>query len=505
MNEFDNEGNKNPEDIENVQNNQTDAVNITENTGSTGDNRNIQDEQQNYYNPPERQYYNPAFNSSGYSQNTAETNNYGYYNTGSSQVNNSDFLKSAPFYTENYKKPKVKKQGGLKQILLVALVSSIIGGLVVGSLITFVAPSIQPAVRNFFGSNTAGSSNTQGTGTAAYKQVEIVQNGDSPVAAIAEKVGPSVVGVRTTFVSNSGSNFFFDAGGQQEAGEGSGIIIRSDGYILTNNHVIQDAVNPNTGKLASGAKLDVFLSSQNTKPYPATLVGYDSKSDLAILKISATNLPVAEFGDSDAVKVGELAVAIGNPGGMELAGSVTTGVISGLNRTITEDNSDMKLIQTDAAINPGNSGGALVNSKGQIIGINELKIAQTGFEGLGFAIPSNAAKKVADNLIDHGYVAGRPFLGISSDPRYTPDVAKQNNMPAGVYVANVELLSGAQKAGIQVGDVVTKINGKAVASVDELNTIKNTYKVGDSVTLEIYRNGKTFTVKVTLGEDKSNN
>jgi len=416
---------------------------------------------------------------------------------------NADSIKVSSFYTESYKKPSKRKNNSIIQLVLIALVSAVFGGFAVGTFFTFVVPVMQPAAKAYFSkmmppSTAVIDANTKNN-QDVYKKVEIIQNSDSPVTAIAEKVGPSVVGIRVTSRTQS---FFFED--QQQTGEGSGIIIRSDGYIMTNNHVIEAAINPYTKKIDTGAKIEVFLPSQKDKSYVATFIGSDAKTDLAVIKINANNLPVAEFGDSDKLKIGELAVAIGNPGGLELMGSVTVGVISGLNRTIeTEDGVELKLIQTDAAINPGNSGGALVNSKGQVIGVNRLKIAAQGFEGLGFAIPSNLAKDVANSLIEYKYVKGRPLVGITTDPRYTEDVARQNNMPAGVYVADVALMSGAQKAGIKPGDVITKFDGQPVKTKDDLDNLKNKHKVGDTVPVEIYRNGEYKTLQVTLGEDRN--
>ncbi|MCR4437065.1 MAG: trypsin-like peptidase domain-containing protein [Clostridiales bacterium] len=434
-----------------------------------------------------------------------EKNDSEVYGAGGSQPEKSQALVAASFYTENYKKPSDAKRKGIMQMVLVALISSILGGFIVGSFFVFGASGLQTSVTGFLDKMIPGNSTNNSSASTAqsqpglYKKVEIVQNSDSAVTAIAEKVGPSVVGIKVTV---NIQDFFFGQS-QQLQPEGSGIIISSDGYILTNNHVISDAIDSRTKKMLQDAKIEVYLPNQQDKPYKARYVASDIKTDLAVLKIEATGLQPIEFGNSDDLKVGELAVAIGNPGGMELAGSVTVGVISGINRSIqTEDGVMLKLIQTDAAINPGNSGGALVNSKGQLIGVNRLKIAATGYEGLGFAIPSNLAKRVSDDLVKNNYVTGRPLLGIATDPRYTEDVAKRNNMPPGVYVAEVSLMSGAQKAGIQVGDVITKIDGKAVKSKEELDEIKNTHKVGDEVTLEIYRDGKTFEVKVKLTEDK---
>jgi len=402
-----------------------------------------------------------------------------------------DVLRSASFYTENHKKSGGRKNIGAFQLIALSLVSSIFGGIVVWAFLVFVTPSVQPTVDSFF-SKTNSSQDT----AAVVKKVEIEKT-DSPVTAIAEKVGPSIVGIRATYKT---VDFIFQ---QQQEGEGSGIIIRKDGYIMTNFHVVGDAVDSNTKKLQDGAKIEVFLPSQKDKPHTAQVVGYDVRTDLAILKIDATNLPVAELGDSDKVKVGELAVAIGNPAGLEYMGSITAGLISGLNRTVaTEAGKEIKLIQTDAAINPGNSGGALVNSQGQVIGINSVKVVAQGFEGLGFAIPINKAKEICDSLMQYKYVKGRPILGVSPDSRFNEEMAKQYNVPIGVLVADVTPLSGAYKAGIRAGDIITKFEGKAVKDRTELDDLRNKHSVGDTVAVEIYRDGKTFTLKVTLSEDK---
>jgi serine protease Do len=408
-----------------------------------------------------------------------------------------DTLRSSSFYTESCRKP-VKKKGMLFQMIIVALVSSIFGGAIVGGALMFVAPAIQPSVKGYFDEMLPGRTSNTAVDSGSYKKVEIVGQTESAVTAIAEKVSPSIVGIRSSFTVR---DFFM--GEQANKGEGSGIIIKSDGYIMTNYHVIADTVDERTRKVGKGAKIEVFLPSQKDKPYTAEVVGFDVRTDLAVIKIGGTNLPAAELGDSDILKVGELAVAIGNPGGLEYMGSVTVGVVSGLNRTIqSETGKELKLIQTDAAINPGNSGGALVNSKGQVIGVNSIKIAAQGFEGLGFAIPINEAKKITDDLMQFKYVTGRPILGIVPDTRFNEDVAKKYNVPVGVLVAEVSPLSGAYKAGIQVGDIITKFDGKAVKDRTELDELRNKHKVGDVATVEIYRDEAYQTLKVTLSEDK---
>jgi serine protease Do len=366
-------------------------------------------------------------------------------------------------------------------------------------MILVVAPVAQPKLKEFFGISTNDPNISIGSqlGTKEYKKVEIVQTSESAVTSVAEKVGPSVVGIRTSFQN---SNELF--GSESDYGEGSGIIIRSDGYILTNHHVIENALNDKTRGIKTGSKIQVFLPNRIDKPYTATIKGYDSKTDLAVLKISEINLPAIEFGNSDNLKVGEPAIAFGNPGGLEYMGSLTTGVISGLNRTVQLDGGKkIRLVQTDAAINPGNSGGALVNIKGQLIGVNTIKMVATGFEGLGFAIPVNDAKRIADELIKNTYIS-KPYLGITVDNSYTEEIAKANKLPMGVFVADVEILGAAQKAGIKALDIITKFNNVPVTSYDELEEQKNKFKPGDVVNVEIYRDGNKIALKVKLGETK---
>ena len=425
-------------------------------------------------------------------------------NTESQSASN---LKEASFYTENYVKPEKKKTGILGQLVLVSVISSILGGCTVGAFLEFGAPAIRPSIKSFLSDvgieskDSSGDALVNGSISADnYKKV-VIESKDSAVVAIAEKVGPSVVGISVKFQAQ---NFFF--GAQEGQASGSGIIIKSDGYIMTNNHVIAEALQNNSNQVINGAKIQVILPTAVDEPYTATVVGRDESTDLAVLKIEATNLPAIEMGNSDEVKVGELAVAIGNPGGLEYMGSVTAGVISGLNRTIAMDEDNgLKLIQTDAAINPGNSGGALVNSEGKLIGINTAKISGDGFEGLGFAIPVNNAKEITDNLIEFKYVKGRPSIGISINQSFNEQMAKRYNVPAGVLVEDVTPLSGAFNAGLKRGDIITKADEKAVKTVTELNDIKNKHKVGETIKLEIYRDGKTLAMNVILGEDKGTN
>ncbi len=414
-----------------------------------------------------------------------------------------DDLKTSPFYNETYKKPaKGRLKGLLAPMIIVALISSLLTGGIVGAYFTLGLP------QNYQGNNGYNSNNnTLVNENGGTKKIEIVDQTTSPETVVAEKVSPAIVGIGVTYQY---SDMFF--GTQQSQGSGSGIIFRNDGYIITNNHVIEEAMLGSSGnEISPGSKIEVILPNQVDKPYTATVVGRDPKTDIAVLKINASELPIAEFGNSDEVKVGEKAIAIGNPAGLEFMGSLTSGYISGLNRKIEfEDGKSLRLIQTDAAINPGNSGGALLNSRGEVIGINTSKIGGSGYEGLGFAIPSNSAKEIAESLIQSGYVKGRPQIGISVDTRFNQAIADQNNVPLGILVSDVTPLSAAFKAGIKKGDIITKFNGVTITSFNELETEKNKFKAGETVEITLYRmpengpadKGTYETLKLTLGEDK---
>ena len=270
---------------------------------------------------------------------------------------------------------------------------------------------------------------------------------------------------------------------------GTGIIMSSDGYVITNHHVI------------TGALVISVLTNDNQE-FEAALVGSDEMSDLAVLKIDARGLKAAEFGDSSKLRVGDSVVAIGDPLGVQLRGTMTNGIISAINRDLTVGDRTMTLIQTNAALNNGNSGGPLINCYGQVIGINTVKMssyytATASVEGLGFAIPISVAKPIIDELIENGYVAGRPAIGISGDslPSYYRTYYR---LPEGVYVTSVNEGSDAKAKGIREGDIVTAINGEKICSIDELNTVKNQYAARDEVTLTIYRSGTYYEVTVTL-------
>lgn len=332
---------------------------------------------------------------------------------------------------------------------------------------------------------TRGSVQITGANNTTYN----VENVENPVVAVAQIAGPSVVGVSVTYYEQS----IFGQLAEGES-EGSGIIYSEDGYIITNYHVIEDAVN------SSSAAVKITLSDETE--YQAEIVGTDKVTDLALLKIDPEEkLTPATFGDSSNIQVGELAVAIGNPLGQEFAGSVTVGYISALNRDITTDGRTYNVIQTDAAINPGNSGGALVNSKGEVIGINTIKISDDSVEGLGFAIPSNDALKIIEELKVTGKII-RPYVGI-----YGIDLdeatATRNRLVEGIYVYQVQDGSPAQEAGLQNGDIIVEFDGQEVKTTQELNDIKNKKEIGDSVHIKVYRAGEYKEGDLVLGSDEN--
>ncbi|MDY3929468.1 MAG: trypsin-like peptidase domain-containing protein [Clostridia bacterium] len=377
-------------------------------------------------------------------------------------------------------KPKKKKMSNTWKVgLCSALAASVMTAGIVGGGAALYIKNQQPAANQ----NIALSS-----GDVTQLSSNSLFSNEMTVPEIAKKVGPSCVGVinktkvtpqkyynpftgRTYYTSDPNSDELV------EQGSGSGIIISTDGYIVTNQHVIDGAT-----------EISVILNTGDE--YTAKLIGADEKSDLAVLKIDKEGLTAAELGDSDEVQVGELAVAIGNPLGQEFAGTVTAGVVSALNRTMTVDNKVYNLIQTDAAINPGNSGGALVNSKGQVIGINTIKLSTTEVEGIGFAIAISEAKPIINDLMNNGYVSGRPLVGIT---------VTENR--SGLSVYSVAEGSGAAKAGILEGDLIVKVDGQAINTSKKLNEIRDTKKPGDYIVLTVIRNGELQDINVQLTED----
>ncbi|MGN0938817.1 MAG: S1C family serine protease [Selenomonas sp.] len=317
-------------------------------------------------------------------------------------------------------------------------------------------------------------------GTADTSDLSDARN--TPAVRAAKAIGPAVVGITNKAVARDWFN-----NPVETEGVGSGVIFRADGYIVTNNHVIE------------GAK-EIIVSLADGRSLKGKVIGADSVTDLAVVKVNASDLPVAAFGDSDKIVVGEPAIAIGNPMGLEFQGSVTSGVISALNRTLDISDRRVKLLQTDAAISPGNSGGALVNADAQVIGINSAKVAASGVEGMGFSIPINTVRTVVSEIMDKGYVA-RPYLGVSVfDPESAARYGYQLNIDKGVFVFKVTLNGPAGKAGLMRGDIILKIDGDEVNSVSDLRAKIGDHKIGDTVKVTYDRNGHEETTDVTLEE-----
>lgn len=382
-----------------------------------------------------------------------------------------------------------KNNSNSKNQFLIPFISGIAGSaLVLG--ICFGVPSIKDKIINQNVSNTSNETVKSST-PSSTSQISLVNYSETGIG-VAQKVLPSVVGIKVEY---SVSSIFYKGSSNTATAEGSGVIISEDGYILTNNHIINSSSNSSYYEVGKANKITVYLYNDETE-YEGTIIGTDEQTDLAVIKIDKTGLTAAELGDSDSVQVGEFAMAIGNPLGMQ--SSVSSGTISAVNRSVTSDNVTYKLIQTDAAINSGNSGGALVNSQGQVIGINTLKMSGSGIEGMGFAIPINSTKDIYSQLIQYNKVK-RPYIGISGRD-LDAETAKANNLVEGIYVLSVEEFSAAEKAGIKNGDVITQIDGKDIKTMDELNEIKNSHSIGDEITLKISRSGKEKEIKLTLQE-----
>ena len=383
-----------------------------------------------------------------------------------------------------YKPPKPKKQKkgghGVATIAVACLLAAVIGAV---SGVT----AVKLTSKNTDSTPLTSSSGISGSNV----NINVDETAESVVEAVAQKVTPSVVGIRTT---TSVRSFF--GGNSSSTGEGSGVVYSSDGYIITNYHVISSAV---TNK--SDSKIEVFLDSVNSKSYEATVVGYNISTDLAVIKIDATGLTPISISDSDNLKVGQYVITVGNPGGLEFMDSVAYGVISGLNRVVSTD-SDVKLIQTNAAINPGNSGGALVNTKGELVGITSSKIVSEEFEGMGFAIPANTVSTICKNIIDKQNDP-EPYIGITVSEKYTASVLKYYGYPAGAVVLSVAEGSPADNSGIAKGDIITEFNGKEIDEYTKLEEYINECQPGKKVSAKIYRSGRYYTTDITVGSNNA--
>jgi len=417
----------------------------------------------------------PASSQSGNSVNppvySTPVNNNSYYST---------YQQNNPYTPKPVKKEKKKYGGG---VVFIACFLAVVIGALSGGVVSFLA------TRGTDNNNSPQITNIPNNEIT----IEVDETAETVVEAVAQKVTPCVVGIRTT---TSVSNFF---GGTSEAlGDGSGVIYSSEGYIITNYHVIADA---STNRAAS--KVEVYLDSNSSKSYQATLVGYNISADLAVIKINAKGLPAIEIANSDKLKVGQYVITVGNPGGLEFMDSVTYGVISGLNRVVSAS-SGIELIQTDAAINPGNSGGALVNSKGQLVGINSSKIVSEEFEGMGFAIPSNTVKEICDKIIDNENKP-EPYVGISVSEKYTSQVLQYYGYPTGAVVLSVADSSPADEAGIERGDIITEFDGVEITEYTMLeDAIKNS-SPGEEVKVKLYRSGRYYSTKLKVSSNNAVN
>ena len=414
-------------------------------------------------------------------------------------MSNDDFFKTVDSSSSN-KKAKI----GFFKGIVVPFLSGLLGTAIILVLwINF--PSFKDKAYQYLKIDKSTSSdetseqiipeNTKNEETAEVSNNNLVSIEDYSNTSIytANKVLPSIVGITVEYTVNTPYYGF----SMQSSGSatGSGVIISEDGYILTNNHVVNTTSTSSFYQVSQANKVTVKLYNDDTI-YEAKIVGTDETTDLAVIKIDKTGLPAAELGDSSSVKVGEFSMAVGNPLGME--STVTAGIISASKRTITSDGKNYTVIQTDAAINAGNSGGALVNSKGQVIGINTLKLSGSGVEGIGFAIPINSTIDIYKQLISDGKVK-RPYIGISGR-NIDEATAKQYNLVEGIYVVSVEDYSAAEKAGIKAYDIITEFDGQKITDMDKLNEIKNNHKIGDTITAKIYRDKEYSEVQITLGE-----
>lgn len=368
------------------------------------------------------------------------------------------------YNSERNRKPR-KKGGGMGKIIALVVSCSLLGG-VAGSGLTYVMMNNEVDTTQ---QNTVSNVNTA--------DVSFKNDSTLSITEAFEKVAPAVVTVSTKGVTSNG---FFQ---QQYEGVGSGFIINEDGYILTNYHVIEGA-----------SEISVTLSDNTT--VAAKVVNYDENQDVAMLKITDSDVKipaVVELGDSDQLRQGESVIAIGTPLSTNLSQTVTNGIVSALNRNVeTESGVMQNLIQTDASINPGNSGGPLVNTRGQVVGINTMKATGTDTEGIGFAIPINDISDKIESL-------SKPILNLGISIRTVDEtLANKLSMEQGLYVVEVNEFSPAEKAGVKPGDLIVKVDGQRVKTFDELKEIKNSKNDGDTVTLEVIRDGKTKTLNVTL-------
>lgn len=382
----------------------------------------------------------------------------------------------------NYSKNSNRKQ--IATTVVASFVSAVVGGAC--ALGVYVGLNKEPA--KAIETSKTNTSTVVETSNPNLSQVSLTNYSDTAIYA-AQKALPSMVSISVEYDVN------YMGMKKAVAGSGSGVILSEDGYILTNNHVISSADSSSFYQVSDAKSIKVKIYGDDTE-YSAEIIGTDSQTDLAVLKIDKTGLTPVEFGDSSSVQIGEFVLAIGNPYNLDY--SVTAGIISALNREMTVENTTYNVIQADCAINSGNSGGALVNSKGEVIGITTLKLAGDGIEGVSFAIPVNETVPIYKELIEKGKIS-RPFLGISGID-LDEATAIRNGLTKGIYVDSVVSGSGAEDAGIMAGDVIVSFDGKDVSTMDELNAIKNTKNIGDKIEIKLYRKSELKTFTITLKE-----
>lgn len=376
-----------------------------------------------------------------------------------------------------------KRSGVAIGVVLLCCVLSVLIGAGVSFMFTM---NVLKGAQN----SSSDSGNTASQSSNSSTVITVDGSVESLVEAVYEKAGNSVVGIRATTTIQG------FLGSQDSSSDGSGVIYTSDGYIITNYHVIESVAKTGSSK----SIIEVYLNYDREAPIEAQIVGYNISADLAVIKINKKGLSPVEIANSDLLKIGQYAVAIGCPGGIEFMGSVSYGIVSGLNRSITIDSiGEMELIQTDAAINPGNSGGALLNSTGQLIGINSSKLVDESFEGMGFAIPANKVIEVVSKIMENKDKP-TPYIGIEIYA-YSGAYLEQYNLPRGAAVKSVVKSGPADLAGIRAGDIITEFNGKKISEYTEFIDELNDCTPGTKITVKGYRNGKYYTTTVTIGSN----
>lgn len=388
------------------------------------------------------------------------------------------------YYAPEEKKPRERSgeahRSGTLKLACMCLVCALVGGLVGG----FISWN---AVKGNLADGTAKDNSVKPiSGTTVGKRVSTETASANEIYELGCK---QTVGVS---LESTRANIF----GQQSASAvaGTGFIITSDGYIMTNYHVIESAQK-------SEHKIQVLFKDKSS--FEAKIVGFDEDNDVAVLKIDASDLSPVSIGNSDDIAVGDSVFAIGNPLG-ELDFSMTSGRVSALDRSITieRNGTAINMFQFDAAINSGNSGGPVYNESGEVIGIATAKVGSSGVEGLGFAIPINDAADIANELITKGYVSGKAYMGVNIDNRYTSVYAQYYSMPEGAYVYNVESGGCAEKSGLAAGDIITKVGSEAIGGYSDLNAAIKSFKAGESTEIVVYRGGEYVTLRITFDEAK---